>query len=483
MTAIRLLQARSGGADAVLCRPSDRMGGGARISISRASSVKRVLVAGEPGGGEPAFRARLEEGWGAQGHRGHGHRRHRRLAVGRMRAAERHASRRARLRPCRTDRSGNRRGHRHGGRRARANWCSPICSTRPRRCLRFRTRDHVEVWTSPCACGRTAPRVRCIGRTDDMLIVRGVNVFPSAIREVVSEFVPAVSGHILVKPAAARREAGAAAARRRRTGARAAPRSAGLAEAIRDRIARRAGVHRGSRAGAIRQPGAQRIQVQTGAALEQGGSPCRNFSPRAFTTSRSSAPTGRPRSISGRACSACPSSSSSPISTRRPKSHLYFDPGDGRLITVFTDETRKADPRRTPTEPGCVHHIAFSVSRATFLQAVQAPRRARDQAQRRQGPRLHGFDLFHRSARPADRARLLPLRAARRLHPCRCAVRGPQASAWRAATTTSPKSISPTRSRQLVAARGTRRCRRTARRRTPTERDCNQTMGGTTWLQ
>ena len=52
--------------------------------------------------------------------------------------------------------------------------------------LRFRTRDHVEVRTSPCACGRTGPRVRCIGRTDDMLIVRGVNVFPSAVREVVS---------------------------------------------------------------------------------------------------------------------------------------------------------------------------------------------------------------------------------------------------------------------------------------------------------
>ena len=69
--------------------------------------------------------------------------------------------------------------------------------------LRFRTRDHVRVWTSPCACGRTSPRVRCIGRTDDMLIVRGVNVFPSAVREVVSGFAPEVSGHILVKPQAA----------------------------------------------------------------------------------------------------------------------------------------------------------------------------------------------------------------------------------------------------------------------------------------
>jgi len=52
------------------------------------------------------------------------------------------------------------------------------------------------------------------------------------------------------------------------------------------------------------------------------------------------------------------------------ESHIYFDPGDGRLITVFTREDRKPDPRRTPTDPGCVHHIAFNVSRAVFMQAV-----------------------------------------------------------------------------------------------------------------
>lgn len=56
---------------------------------------------------------------------------------------------------------------------------------------------------------------------------------------------------------------------------------------------------------------------------------------------------------------------------RPEESHLYFDPGDGRLITVFTNEARKPVARRTPTEPGCVHHIAFSVSRVTFLQAVK----------------------------------------------------------------------------------------------------------------
>jgi len=66
--------------------------------------------------------------------------------------------------------------------------------------LRFRTRDHVRVSVGRCACGRTAPRVRCIGRTDDMLIVRGVNVFPSAVREVVNEFAPAVSGVLMIRP-------------------------------------------------------------------------------------------------------------------------------------------------------------------------------------------------------------------------------------------------------------------------------------------
>jgi glyoxalase family protein len=56
---------------------------------------------------------------------------------------------------------------------------------------------------------------------------------------------------------------------------------------------------------------------------------------------------------------------------RAEESHLYFDPGDGRLITIFTNENRKPDPTRTSTEQGAVHHIAFNVSRVTFLQAVE----------------------------------------------------------------------------------------------------------------
>ena len=48
--------------------------------------------------------------------------------------------------------------------------------------------------------------------------------------------------------------------------------------------------------------------------------------------------------------------------------HLYFDPGDGRLITIFTNESRAVDRTRTPTDAGCVHHIVFEVDRATFNQ-------------------------------------------------------------------------------------------------------------------
>lgn len=68
--------------------------------------------------------------------------------------------------------------------------------------------------------------------------------------------------------------------------------------------------------------------------------------------------------------------------------HLYFDPGDGRLITVFTNEERKPDPRRTPTEPGCVHHLAFNVCRAVF---VQVPERLEARGVEHSGAKDRGF--------------------------------------------------------------------------------------------
>jgi len=51
--------------------------------------------------------------------------------------------------------------------------------------VRFRSRDQLLVTGVKCACGRTAPTMRCVGRTDDMLIYKAMNVYPSAIREVV----------------------------------------------------------------------------------------------------------------------------------------------------------------------------------------------------------------------------------------------------------------------------------------------------------
>jgi glyoxalase family protein len=53
------------------------------------------------------------------------------------------------------------------------------------------------------------------------------------------------------------------------------------------------------------------------------------------------------------------------------ESHLYFDPGDGRLITIFTNEERVGDHHRTSTDPGAVHHLAFSVSNASFRQVAE----------------------------------------------------------------------------------------------------------------
>ncbi len=70
------------------------------------------------------------------------------------------------------------------------------------------------------------------------------------------------------------------------------------------------------------------------------------------------------------------------------ESHLYFDPGDGRLITVFTNEERAPDPTRTSTDIGTVHHIAFAVSQATFRQAVE---RLDERGMRHSGVKDRGF--------------------------------------------------------------------------------------------
>ncbi len=163
------------------------------------SSVERLLVAGEPGGGEPALRSRLEAAWGAEVTEAMGIGDICVSLWGECREKQgMHFSGRGFVhfelidpetgepRPI-TDNAEGELAYTHLRHRA-----APL--------LRFRSRDHVRIWTGQCACGRTAPRVRCIGRTDDMLIVRGVNLFPTALREIINEFSPLVSGVIAVRP-------------------------------------------------------------------------------------------------------------------------------------------------------------------------------------------------------------------------------------------------------------------------------------------
>jgi catechol 2,3-dioxygenase-like lactoylglutathione lyase family enzyme len=73
---------------------------------------------------------------------------------------------------------------------------------------------------------------------------------------------------------------------------------------------------------------------------------------------------------------------------RAEESHLYFDPGDGRLITVFTKEDRTPDPARAPLEPGCLHHLALNVSQVTFAQTVA---RLDERGIEHSGPKDRGF--------------------------------------------------------------------------------------------
>ena len=64
--------------------------------------------------------------------------------------------------------------------------------------LRFRHGDIVEVVGTTCSCGRTAPKIRCFGRTDDMFIVKGVNVYPTAVQDIVLQLRPATSGAMTI---------------------------------------------------------------------------------------------------------------------------------------------------------------------------------------------------------------------------------------------------------------------------------------------
>jgi catechol 2,3-dioxygenase-like lactoylglutathione lyase family enzyme len=68
--------------------------------------------------------------------------------------------------------------------------------------------------------------------------------------------------------------------------------------------------------------------------------------------------------------------------------HVYFDPGDGRLITIFTNEERKADSTAVTEVTGSLHHLALNVSQATFW---QIPARLDARGVAHSGPVDRGF--------------------------------------------------------------------------------------------
>lgn len=155
--------------------------------------VERVIVGGEPGGGIPAIRARIEELWGAKccellGGTDFGvtywaecnEQSGMHMVSPDYIIVELLDTNTDEIIPFETGVSGEL-IYTALGRKA-----SPL--------VRFRSGDHVEVLGTDCGCGRTGPKIRCVGRTDDMLIVRGANVFPSAIQSIIADMQPRTNG-------------------------------------------------------------------------------------------------------------------------------------------------------------------------------------------------------------------------------------------------------------------------------------------------
>ncbi|HVS84265.1 MAG TPA: hypothetical protein VHD91_01375 [Gaiellaceae bacterium] len=163
----------------------------------RSLGVRKLTCGGEPGAGQPAVRAQIEEAWGAPVTEGLGN---------------------ADMAPVIWGECEHQAGmHLTGGEWVYAELIDPeseepvpwetgveaelVYTALERECcglLRFRTRDRLRVVATDCACGRPGPLVRCVGRTDDMLIVLGVNVFPAAIRDLVAELRPRTTGAMQV---------------------------------------------------------------------------------------------------------------------------------------------------------------------------------------------------------------------------------------------------------------------------------------------
>jgi len=193
-TAQRLAAMESLGATAVCCTPSYALHL-AEVARERGIALDRLGVrttvhAGEPGAGIPAVRARIEAAWGARAYDHAGMTEMGAYGFECAAQAGLHVNEAefiAEVVDPTTGRPADE-GELVLSNLGRAG--SPL--------LRYRTGDRVRVARAACACGRTFLRLDggILGRVDDMLIVRGVNVFPSALEGIVRRF-PAVDEFVI----------------------------------------------------------------------------------------------------------------------------------------------------------------------------------------------------------------------------------------------------------------------------------------------
>ena len=193
-TAQRLAAIESLGATAVCCTPSYALHL-AEVAQERGIALDRLGVrttvhAGEPGAGIPAVRARIEAAWGARAYDHAGMTEMGAYGFECAAQAGLHVNEAEFIVEVIDPATGRPADE---GELVLSNLGrvgSPL--------LRYRTGDRVRVAHTPCACGRTFLRLEggILGRVDDMLIVRGVNVFPSALEGIVRRF-PAIDEFII----------------------------------------------------------------------------------------------------------------------------------------------------------------------------------------------------------------------------------------------------------------------------------------------
>jgi len=185
-SATRLACMESLGATVLVCTPSYALH---LLQVARERGIEasklpvRVTVhAGEPGAGIPAVRARIEAGWGA---RAYDH-----AGMTELGAYGYECEAQAGLHVNESEFIAEVIDPATGAPAAEGELVLTNLGRAGSPLVRYRTGDRVRLATTPCACGRTFTRLEggILGRLDDMLIVRGVNVFPSAIEAIVRRF-------------------------------------------------------------------------------------------------------------------------------------------------------------------------------------------------------------------------------------------------------------------------------------------------------